>query len=81
MTTKIGNKTVDEDMKELFGLFDLDNKGQIDEKKLLAACKESGIKISEDEIKLMLGEADIDNKGSVNEIDFRRIMRRGYNGE
>ena len=78
MTIKIGSKTIDEEMDELFDLFDKEKSGQIDEKKLMAVCKESGIKITEEEVKLMIEEADVDKNQYVDQSDFRRILRRGY---
>ena len=77
MTRKIGSKSVDEEMEELFDLFDIDSTNQITYKNIKDVCKEVGMQFTEDDIQVMMARADLDEKGFASRDDFKRIMRRG----
>jgi centrin-1 len=76
MTLKMTTKDSKEEILKAFRLFDDDESGFIDFKKLKRVAKELGENMDDAELMEMLEEADRDGDGKVTEDDFVRIMQK-----
>jgi Ca2+-binding EF-hand superfamily protein len=76
MTLKMTTKDSKEEILKAFRLFDDDESGFIDIKKLRRVARELGDQMDDAELQEMLDEADRDGDGRVTEDDFVRIMQK-----
>jgi Ca2+-binding EF-hand superfamily protein len=69
----------DEEIDQLFEMFDEEGKGAISFGNLKRISQEVGLKIRDDILHEMITEADKDNDGVLNASEFRNVIKRNNN--
>lgn len=69
----------DEEIDQLFEMFDEEGKGAISFGNLRRIAQEVGLKIRDDILHEMITEADKDNDGVLNASEFRNLIKRNNN--
>lgn len=64
----------EENMRDTFNAFDLNQDGRITGRELKTAMKNLGNDLTDEDIEKMIKEADLDNDGCVNYDEFVRMM-------
>lgn len=74
MVKKMKESEPEEELVEVFKIFDKDNNGKIDWYDLKDVFKELGEKVTDDDLKEMIEEHDTDNDKALNFEEFVRMM-------
>jgi len=65
-----------EELRAIFGLYDVDRSGTISPSELIAALVNTGYE--EEEVKTMIAQYDSDGNGEINEEEFIDLMKTNY---
>jgi len=65
---------VDDDIAQVFKMFDKDGNGKISADEVRSTMKELGENLTPQEVKAMISEADIDGDGQIDIHEFSRLM-------
>ena len=77
MTAKMGEKDSRDDILKAFRVFDTDESGAIDLKKLDRVAKDLGENMTDEELAELIQEVDRSGEGTaITEADFMRVMRK-----
>jgi calmodulin len=76
MARKIRNEDTDEELIEVFKLFDRDANGFISALELRQALTNLGEKLTDEEVDEMIREADVDGDGQINYQEFLEMMAK-----
>ncbi|KAK3095372.1 hypothetical protein FSP39_013891 [Pinctada imbricata] len=79
MTMKMTGKDSKEDIQKAFKLFDDDDSGKINRKKLKNAAKDLGLELTKQQLQELIDVADLDKDGEVNEREFINIIMKRKN--
>lgn len=74
------SKSLDDQMREFFKVFDRDGNGFIDAQELHYTMTNLGEKISDADVKEMIREADLDGDGRINYEEFIKMMQMKQKG-
>eukprot|EP00439_Symbiodinium_sp_Y106_P073253 s1093_g13.t1 len=67
-------KTIVQEIKEAFDLFDTDGSGEIDSKELKVAMRALGFEPKKEEIQKMISDVDDDGSGTIGYEEFLKMM-------
>jgi len=76
----IRNRNPENELNELFDLFDEDQTGVVSFQSLKRVAREVGLDYSDEELQEMIDEADRDGDGVLCKAEFRRVLKRGGDG-
>ncbi|XP_063719456.1 neo-calmodulin-like [Symsagittifera roscoffensis] len=65
---------IEEDLEQVFRLFDTDNSGTVSTEEMKKVFKEVDPKISKKELDELIAEADPDNSGKIDLAEFKHMM-------
>ncbi|XP_020258256.1 calmodulin-like protein 12 [Asparagus officinalis] len=75
MTRKMKETDAEEELREVFKVFDRDQNGYISANELINVMISLGEKLTEEEAEQMIREADLDGDGQVNYQEFVQLMQ------
>lgn len=74
VSSKVVERTPQDELRRAFQLFDLNHTGKITLKELTLIAKQLQCSIEPEELKDMIAEFDRDGDGAINEDEFRSIV-------
>jgi Ca2+-binding EF-hand superfamily protein len=80
LTTKLLERSPQDEIRRAFALFDLQQTGRITVKELSLIARQLQVDIEPQELQDMVAEFDKDGDGAINEQEFKAIMAAADDG-